>query len=190
MFHTRFTTLRFSSRDEGTFAVDGLRHDDMHGLAEQGKQLLTSLGVKTHEIQYPDFFSQANSWACGHHLLHFTQAVAEGFLSHGSHGGYAPPEKWDEFVGNLIGLLANIGVGNEPAPVVLSGEAEAQAPAQVVSYHFVPASCHQSPPCCQPFFIASFVRAKDVWAGWHFLISFLEPSVPCGENPEIVLSNV
>jgi len=183
MFHTWFPTLRFSFLVPGTFAIDGLRHASMRGLAEKGKDFLTSLGVKTHEIQYPEFFSQAHSWACGHHLLHFTQAVAEGFLSLGPHGGYAPPEKWDDFVGNLTGLLANIGVGNELAPMAPIGEVEAQAPAQVVSYYVVPASCRQPPPCCQPFFIPSFVRARDSWAGWHFLISFVEPSVPLGDNP-------
>ena len=141
-FQTWCITLRFSSRGKGTSAVDGLRHDGMHGLAEQGKHLLTKVGVKTHEIHYPEFFSQTNSWASGHHLLHFTQAVAEGFSSPGSHGTYAVPEQWDEFVGNLIGLLADIGVGGELAPVVLSGEAEAQTPAQVASHHFVSASCH------------------------------------------------
>ena len=189
-FQTWCTTLRFSSRGKGTFAIDGLRQGDMHGLAEQGKLFLTTLGVKTHEIQYPEFFSQTNSWASGHHLLHFTQAVADGFLSPGSQGTYAVPEKWDEFVGNLIGLLANIGVGGELAPVVLSGEAEAQTPAQVVSYHFVSASCHSSPPCCQLFFIASFVRARDGWPGLHFFIQFAEPSLPRGENLEIVLLNI
>ena len=193
MFHTWFPTLRFNFLVPGTFAVDGLRHASMRGLAEQGKDFLTNLGVKTHEIQYPEFFSQGNSWACGQHLLHFTQAVAQGFLSLGPHGGYTPPDKWDDFVANLTGLLANIGVGSESAPMAPIVEVEAQAAARVVSYHFVQASCRQSPPCCQPLFIASFVRARDIWAGRDFFISSVghqvgisslhplcEPSVPLG----------
>jgi len=98
----------------GTYAVNGLEIPQLPALAQDGRQILQNLGVRIHAVQYPDLWRQVNGWSCGHHVLHFANAVANGLLALSSNQAYSPPLEWTDFVADMAGWLKKVGFPKSP----------------------------------------------------------------------------
>ena len=114
----------------GTYAVDGLKTPQLSALAQDGRQILQNLGVKTHAVQYPVFWTQINGWSCGHNILSFADAVANGLLALSSNQTYSPPLDWTNFVEDMGKWLEQVGFSKSPPrpPVQLKRKASTAAP--------------------------------------------------------------